>query len=98
MSTGTHNFIDGDRLLRRLATLSDIGGIPGTTGSSRLALTDADRAGRDQVRAWMDDLGLQIRIDQVGNVFGTRAGTEDLPEVMTGSHIDTVRTLSLIHI
>ncbi len=42
--------------------------------------------------SWMRDLGLAIAIDQIGNVFGLRAGSESLPPVMTGSHIDTVRT------
>ncbi len=84
--------IDRTRLLQRLSELSDIGGIEGTTGSSRLAFTDADRRGRDLVVTWMRDLGLEITIDAIGNVIGTRAGTHDLAPVMTGSHIDTVRT------
>ena len=34
-----------------------------------------------------------VEIDQVGNVFATRSGTDPtLAPVMTGSHIDTVRT------
>jgi N-carbamoyl-L-amino-acid hydrolase len=40
----------------------------------------------------MRDLGLAVRIDAIGNVIGTRAGRGDGPPVMTGSHIDTVRT------
>ena len=84
--------IDRNRLLERLATLSEIGGIAGTTGSSRLAFTDADKAGRDLVRTWMDDLGLVVSVDGIGNVIAVRPGTEDLAPVMTGSHIDTVAT------
>src|SRR5204863_6018161 len=65
----------------------------GERGSARLALTDADREGRDLVVGWMRDLGLQISIDAVGNVVGTRPGTDaTAAPVMTGSHIDTVRT------
>ncbi|MEZ5225314.1 MAG: M20/M25/M40 family metallo-hydrolase [Acidimicrobiales bacterium] len=84
--------IDAARLQDRLAMLSSIGGIQGTTGAARLAFSDADRQGRDLVVTWMEDLGLEVRIDAIGNVVGTLAGTEDLPAVMTGSHIDTVRT------
>ncbi len=84
--------IDSARLQDRLATLSSIGGIQGTTGSARLAFSDADRQGRDLVVTWMEDLGLEIRVDAIGNVIATLEGTEDLPPVMTGSHIDTVRT------
>jgi N-carbamoyl-L-amino-acid hydrolase len=58
----------------------------------RLALTDEDRAGRDLVAGWMRELGLQLRVDRIGNIFGLRAGREDIAPVMTGSHIDTVRT------
>lgn len=90
--------IDIGRLQARLAELSDIGAIEGTTGCSRLAFTDADRAARDLVVTWMSDLGLEITIDGIGNVVGVWR-PETLPEdalrmapVMTGSHIDTVAT------
>ena len=85
--------IDSDRLVSRLMALGEIGAIEGTTGCARLALTDEDRAGRDLVRSWMDDLGLDISTDGVGNVVGTMPGFDPaLAPVMTGSHIDTVGT------
>jgi beta-ureidopropionase / N-carbamoyl-L-amino-acid hydrolase len=83
--------VDGARLMRRLAALGEIGPIEGG-GTNRLALTDADKEGRDLVVAWMSDLGLDVGIDEMGNVVGTRAGREPGAPVMTGSHIDTVRT------
>jgi len=83
--------IDADRLLRRLDQLAAIGPIAGG-GCCRLALTDEDRAGRDLVASWMRALGLEVAVDPIGNVFGLRRGTEDVAPVMTGSHIDTVRT------
>ena len=61
-------------------------------GVCRLALTDADREGRDLVVAWMKEQGLDVAIDAIGNIHGTRAGLEGGPVVMTGSHIDTVAT------
>ncbi len=88
--------IDGDRLWARIEALGEIGAVHGEHGElgcARLALTDADRDGRDLVVSWMRDLELDITIDGVGNVVGTRAGTDpDAAPVMTGSHIDTVRT------
>ncbi len=87
--------IDGQRLLDRLSALSRVGGIAGTTGSSRLAFTDADRAGRRLVTGWMEDLGLQLSVDGIGNVVGLwlPPGIDPAaPPVMTGSHIDTVGT------
>ena len=88
--------IDGDRLHRRIEALAEIGAVHGPHGErgcARLALTDADRAGRDLVVTWMYDLGLTVEIDQIGNVFATLPGADPaLAPVMTGSHIDTVRT------
>ena len=88
--------VDGARLLERLEALAEIGpitGAGGARGSARLALSDDDRRGRDLVVAWMQDLGLEVRVDAIGNVVGTRAGrVPELAPVMTGSHIDTVAT------
>ena len=83
--------VDGDRLLGRIRALAEVGALPGG-GVCRLALTDADRAGRDRVVGWMRELGLTITIDRIGNVLATRAGAADLPPVIVGSHIDTVAT------
>ncbi|MDA0369925.1 MAG: Zn-dependent hydrolase [Actinomycetota bacterium] len=82
--------IDGRRLLDRLSDLARIGPIEGG-GSCRLALSDSDRDGRDLVVTWMKDLGLEVSVDVVGNVTGTWNVGVGAP-VMTGSHIDTVRT------
>ncbi|MFM2113274.1 MAG: hypothetical protein RL643_232 [Actinomycetota bacterium] len=76
--------------MQRIFALAEVGAIDGG-GCNRLALTDADRDGRNVVVGWMHDLGLEIAIDAVGNVIGTwRVGSG--AAVMTGSHIDTVRT------
>jgi len=84
--------IDADRLLADLRALAAVGGT-GDGGNCRLALTDDDAGGRELVTGWMRDLGLDVRIDRIGNVVATRAGAEPgLDPVMTGSHIDTVRT------
>jgi len=83
--------INGERLSARIARLGQVGAIAGG-GVARLALTDADREGRDLVTAWMRELGLAVTVDAIGNVVGVRRGREDGPPVMTGSHIDTVRT------
>ena len=78
-----------DRLMNRIKELASIGAIDGG-GVSRIALTDADRQGRDQLVIWMKQLELDVQVDQIGNVFGIRAGRSKVAPVMTGSHIDTV--------
>lgn len=78
------------RLLQRLEDLGAVGST-GDGGCCRLALTDEDRFGRDLLVTWMRDLGLDVEVDAIGNITGTwRVGTGS--PVMTGSHIDTVRT------
>lgn len=83
--------VNSQRLMHHLGGLAEIG-LTAEGACCRLALTDDDRIGRDLVAGWMQDLGLTVSIDPIGNIFGYRAGTEDLAPVMTGSHIDTVRT------
>jgi len=83
--------LDDARLLGALDELAQVGAIEGG-GCARLALSDEDKAGRDLVVGWMTALGLAVQVDAIGNVIGLRAGREALPPIMTGSHIDTVRT------
>ena len=80
-----------DRLMERIHELGTIGALEGG-GVCRLALSTEDKAGRDLVVKWMQALGLEITIDRIGNIVGVRAGKEDGPPVMTGSHVDTVAT------
>ncbi len=87
---GTRVDINDRRLMNRIMALGEVGGLPGG-GCNRLALTDADRDGRDLVVAWMRDLNMNVAIDVVGNIVGTWQVGTGAP-VMTGSHIDTVRT------
>ncbi|KVT43947.1 Zn-dependent hydrolase [Burkholderia multivorans] len=86
--------LDGAVLLRQLRELGEIGADRELGGRTRIALTDDERAGRDRVVSWMRELDLDVRIDRIGNVFGTlhagpaAAGRQPL---MIGSHIDTVK-------
>ena len=87
-----HNLrVNGARLMSRLERLA-AAGARADGGVDRLALTDADREGRDLVAGWMRALGLEVGIDAIGNVVGLRRGLEEGAPVMMGSHIDTVRT------
>ncbi|MFJ9707240.1 M20 family metallo-hydrolase [Streptomyces sp. NPDC101234] len=89
--------VNGDRLWRSLTDLAEIGAYDdertGLRGVNRLALTDADATGRRQVIAWMEDAGLSVRVDRMGNVYGRREGIDPTAApVLTGSHIDSVAT------
>jgi N-carbamoyl-L-amino-acid hydrolase len=82
--------IDAARFLGRLAALGEVGR-DDRGRLTRLAASDADRAGRDLVAGWMRAAGLAVRVDRIGNLIGLwdPAGTGAAP-VMMGSHIDTV--------
>ena len=83
--------IDRKRLEQSIEDLGKIGETP-RGGLTRVALTDDDRRGRDLMVRWMREAGLRVTVDQMGNIFGERAGAERLPPVMIGSHIDSVPT------
>ena len=77
------------RLWQSLMDMADIG--PGERGGSRrVALTDEDKAGRDQFVSWCRELGCSISVDQMGNIFARRAGRDAArAPVCMGSHLDT---------
>ena len=82
--------INSRRLHERINALAEVSPIEGG-GNCRLALTDEDKDGRDLVVAWMRELDLEVTIDAIGNIIGTwNVGSGQ--SVMSGSHIDTVRT------
>nr|WP_145551856.1 Zn-dependent hydrolase [Variovorax boronicumulans] len=84
--------VNGERLWQSLMDLARVGATP-KGGNCRLALSKEDGQGRDLVVGWMRDAGLQITVDQVGNIFGVRPGRDAARKpVMTGSHIDTQPT------
>ena len=84
--------INGQRLWDSLMEMAKIGGTP-KGGCKRLTLTDVDKQGRELFRAWCQQAGCSIKIDEMGNMFAHRAGVEDtLPPVVLGSHLDTQPT------
>ena len=84
--------VNGDRLWASLMELASIGATP-KGGVCRLALSDLDKRGRDLVTGWAKAEGMTVVVDQIGNGFMRREGTNPaLPPIMTGSHIDTQPT------
>jgi len=69
--------------------MAEYGRLPGG-GCNRQALTDEDFEGRELFMSWCREIGCEIRLDKVGNIFSRRPGIDDsLPPVITGSHLDT---------
>jgi len=58
---------------------------------SRVAYTDADIDGRKYVMQLMKSAGMDVYIDEGGNIIGRLNGKDnDLPPIAIGSHIDSV--------
>lgn len=84
--------IRGDRLWDSLMEMAKIGATE-KGGNCRLALSDLDKAGRDLFVRWCEEAGCTVTVDGIGNIFARRPGkNNDLPPVMTGSHLDTQPT------
>lgn len=81
--------IKQERLWETLQKLGEFGKNP-EGGVSRVGFSDADLAGRAYVMGLMREAGLAVRVDAAGNIFGARAGSEKLPILLFGSHIDSV--------
>jgi N-carbamoyl-L-amino-acid hydrolase len=78
-----------ERLWTTLQKLGEFGRNP-EGGVSRVGFTEADLAGRSNAMGLMREAGLEVRIDPAGNILGRRAGSEKLPLLLFGSHIDSV--------
>jgi hydantoinase/carbamoylase family amidase len=79
---------------RFAALVEDFGRIGGTAdgGVTRRAFSDEDVIAREKALGIMQqELGLSVRIDAWGNIFGRRPGRRpELPALLTGSHLDSV--------
>ena len=84
--------INGERLWESIMEMAKIG--PGVAGgNNRQTLTDEDAEGRELFENWCKKAGCEMGLDQMGNMFAHRAGTDStaLP-VYVGSHLDTQPT------
>lgn len=81
--------LNHDRFVELMNTQAEIGKC-GTRALNRLALTDEDREIRDWFVAQLEDAGLEVRIDEIGNIFGRRDGSDpDAAPILIGSHLDS---------
>lgn len=82
--------VNGTRLNAALTALSEFGKNP-QGGVTRLAYTAPDLAAREYTKARMKEAGLDVRVDGVGNIYGTRAGKNAAAKpIIFGSHVDSV--------
>lgn len=82
--------INGERLSKTLEKFADFGRTV-NNGVTRLSLTEEDRLVRDYFCSCCEELGMTIKVDDLGNIYATLAGIEDKPPIVMGSHMDTVK-------
>lgn len=74
---------------RRIEDIGRIGALP-EGGISRFAFSNEDKTAANLIKTWMEEAGLSVWTDTVGNLYGRREGELDYGTVLTGSHIDSV--------
>lgn len=81
--------ISSDRFRRRFDTFNSIGATD-RGGVNRPSLSDANREARDQLVEWFEEAALEVTVDEMGNIFGRRDGSDPgLAPVLLGSHVDS---------
>jgi len=78
------------RIVERLELLADSAG-GRKDGVNRYSFTHTYAAGMKMVQSWMEEAGLTVEVDGIGNMIGTFPGLDmELPPVRCGSHLDSV--------
>jgi len=81
--------VDSERLRRRFDAFNEIGATD-RGGVNRPSLSRANRTARDRLVEWFEAAGLEVTVDEMGNLFGRRAGADpSLAPVLFGSHVDS---------
>jgi N-carbamoyl-L-amino-acid hydrolase len=81
--------LDEERFISTMREQAEIGATDGG-GLYRLTLSDADREVRDWFGERLAEADLDVRVDEFGNTFGRRPGTDpDAAPVLLGSHLDS---------
>lgn len=82
---------DIKRILADIENLKHISE-PCEAGTTRIGFTDIYRKGANYFKQRMKEAGLNVREDEIGNVYGRLEGSQkELPAILSGSHLDTVR-------
>ncbi|WP_024295450.1 Zn-dependent hydrolase [Lacrimispora indolis] len=79
-----------ERMEEKIKTFSRFGDT-GKGGITRFSLSDEALAARKEFVKRMEAIGASIATDDMANIYATFAGTEDLPAIVSGSHMDSVR-------
>ncbi|MDF9840826.1 MULTISPECIES: Zn-dependent hydrolase [unclassified Paenibacillus] len=82
--------VNGGRLKNTIEAFADFGRTD-HNGVTRLSLSEQDVLVRGYFRSCCEELGMTVKVDDMGNMYATLAGREEGPPVVIGSHLDTVK-------
>lgn len=78
-----------ERLEEKITAFSKFGDT-GRGGVTRLCFSEADLQAREEFCRRCEELGMDIKTDDMGNIYSTFKGSEVLPAIALGSHTDSV--------
>lgn len=79
-----------ERMEDKIKTFSKFGDT-GKGGITRLSLSSAALEAREEFCKRCKALGMEIKTDDMANIYATIHGEEGLPAIVSGSHLDSVR-------
>lgn len=82
-------YCNKDRMEEKITTLSQFGDT-GKGGITRLSLSPVALKAREELIKRCEKLGMNIKTDDMANIYATLPGEEDLPAILLGSHLDSV--------
>jgi beta-ureidopropionase / N-carbamoyl-L-amino-acid hydrolase len=82
--------INGERLKNELERFANFGRTD-NNGVTRLSLSEEDRLARDFFQTCCEELGLTVKVDDMGCMYATLEGAENKPPILIGSHLDSVK-------
>lgn len=95
MTDQIYQYVDRDRLERNISKTAAFGKVPVESGHSRTVLTgtEPNKQAREYFVEQLEKAGLDVRIDEVGNIVGRWVSATADPNasaVASGSHLDSV--------
>lgn len=85
-----HMYKCNSRRLQELIEQFSQFGATDNGGVTRLSLSDEDVLARNYFCECCEALGMDIQVDDMGNIYATLAGKKDVPPIVMGSHLDSV--------
>ncbi|MGE7091826.1 Zn-dependent hydrolase [Lysinibacillus sp. NPDC048646] len=77
------------RLQGSIEQFSQFGATP-NGGVTRLSLSNEDLLARDYFCKCCEELGMDIKVDDMANIYAILPGKKDVPPIVMGSHLDSV--------